>query len=113
MTRLAATSPSYYYGGPHIFLGAFYGMFPPMLGGNPAKSRAHFEEALKINHRRFLLTQVLYAESYARQTLDRNLFENLLKEVLHADIKDPDLQSANALAKKKAALLLQQADRYF
>lgn len=113
MTRLAATAPTYYHGGPHIFLGAFYGMFPPMLGGNPAKSRAHFEEALKINHRRFLLTQVLFAETYARQTLNRKLFEDLLQEVLHADVKDPDLRSANALAKKKAALLLQKVDQYF
>lgn len=113
MTRLVVIAPDYYYGSPHIFLGTLYGMFPPMLGGNPAKSKAQFEEALKINHRRFLLTQVFYAESYARQTLDRQLFENLLHEVLAADIKDPGLQSANALAKKKAAQLLQQVDQYF
>ncbi|MEJ2688555.1 MAG: TRAP transporter TatT component family protein [Deltaproteobacteria bacterium] len=113
MTRLASTAPTYYHGGPHIFLGTLYGMFPPMLGGNPDRSKANFEEALKINHRRFLLTQVLYAESYARQTLNRGLFERLLQEVIAADIKDPDLQSANALAKKQAAQLLQQVNRYF
>lgn len=113
MTSLAATSPSYYHGGPHIFLGTFYGMLPPMLGGDPEKSRAHFEEALKINDRRFLLTQVFYAESYARQTMNRNLFDSLLREVLAADIRTPGLQAANALAKKKASLLLQEADRYF
>ena len=113
MNRLAIVAPSYYHGGPHIFLGTLYGMLPPMLGGNPEKSRTHFEAALKINDRRFLLTQVLYAESYARQTMDRTLFESLLREVLAADIKTPDLQAANALAKKKASLLLQNADQYF
>lgn len=114
MKHLLDKAPTFYHGGPHFFLGYYYGSLPVMLGGNSELSRSHFERALEISDRRFLLIQVLYAESYARQTFDRQLFATLLTEVLEANLESNEkLLAANALAKKKAQLLLEQVDQLF
>jgi hypothetical protein len=113
MNRLLQLDAAYYYGGPHLFLGYYYGSLPVMLGGRPEESRRHFEEALRLGKRKFLLAQVFYAESYARQTLNRQLFEDLLKEVLSANIEIPELGAVNALARRKAESLLKQEDQLF
>jgi len=113
MNRLLQTAPDFYHGGPLLFLGYYYGSLPVMLGGKPEESKAYFERALEITHRRFLLAQVLYAESYARQVLDRPLFEKLLHEVLDAHIDAPEVRTANALARKKAQDLLSRSDQFF
>lgn len=113
MNHLLQLDAAYYYGGPHLFLGYYYGSLPVMLGGRPEESRRHFEEALRLGNRKFLLAQVFYAESYARQTQNRQLFENLLKEVLSAHTEIPELGAANALARRKADSLLKQEDQFF
>jgi hypothetical protein len=83
-----------------------------MLGGNPESSRRHFERALEISHRQFLLIQTTYAETFARNTLDRNLHNRLLHEVIDFPLASaPAFALANQIAKKKAARLL--ADDYF
>jgi tetratricopeptide (TPR) repeat protein len=114
MRRVLALDESYYYGAAHIFLGYYYGSLPPMLGGKPAESRRHFERALQIADRRFLLAQVTFAESYARQTFDRELFKDLLTEVIdYQGQAGSDLASSNALAKLRAQKLLDHIDDYF
>ena len=107
MARVLELDEKYYYGGPHLFYGVYYGGRPPMLGGDLKKSKEHFEKALKFTQRKFLMTQVLYAQYYAVQSQDQVLFTKLLTEVLHA--KDDILPEQNLitqLAKKKARRLL-------
>jgi hypothetical protein len=114
MLRVVELDESYYHGAAHIFLGFYYGSRPEGLGGNLEKSRYHFERALQLSDRNFLLTQVTYAESYARLTFNRELFTNLLTEVLnHKDAENSELAASNQLAKIKAAKLLGQIDAYF
>jgi tetratricopeptide (TPR) repeat protein len=114
MRRVLALDESYYYGAAHIFLGYYYGSLPPVLGGKPDESRRHFERALQIADRRFLLAQVTFAESYARQIFDRELFKDLLTEVVnYQDQAGSDLASSNALAKLRAQKLLDHIDDYF
>lgn len=113
MLRVLELDESYYYGSAHIFLGGYYGSLPVSLGGKPEESREHFERALAINDRNFLYTQVLYAETYARMTLNRELFQSLLAEALNRQTTDKRLISANLLAKKRAQLLLARIDEYF
>lgn len=114
MKRVLQLDPSWNYAGPHVSLGSFYGGRTRLLGGDPEKSRYHFEQSLKLTHNKFLLNQVLYAQTYAVQTQDRQLFENLLNEVLQtpADVL-PDKRLANEVAKIKAKKLLQLADELF
>jgi len=105
---------SYHFAGPHLFFGVFYGGRPKILGGNPDKSRQHFEMCLKLTERKYLITQLLYAKIYAVQIQDRELFKKLLSEVLAAPVDIlPEQRLANAVAKMKAQTLLESADDLF
>ena len=113
MLRVVELDESYYYGGAHIFLGAYYGSRPQILGGKPEASRQHFERALLLNDRKFLLTHVAYAETYARAMFDRELFLELLTEVIEQPLLDSDMASSNKVAKVKAEKLIVQIDDFF
>lgn len=113
MLRVVELDESYYYGGAHIFLGSYYGSRPQIYGGRPDASRRHFERALQINHRQFLLTQVAYAQTYARMMFDRELYLSLLTEVLTYPLQDSDAASSNKLAKVMAEKLIAQVDDFF
>jgi hypothetical protein len=106
--------PTYYYGGAYLFFGNIEGGVPTALGGKPDKAKADFERALAISGGKFLLTSVYYAKVYAVQQQDRELFESLLKNVENASLNDlPEARFANAVAKKKARLLLSRIDDLF
>jgi len=113
MLRVVELDESYYYGGAHIFLGAYYGSRPQMFGGNPEASRQHFERALVLNDRLFLLTHVAYAETYARTMFDRELYLELLTEVIEQPLADSNMASSNKVAKVKAEKLIVQIDDFF
>jgi hypothetical protein len=114
MARVLQLDEGYNHGAAHLFLGSYYGSRSAMLGGNPAESRVHFERALAINDHQFLPAQVAFAETYARTVFDRDLFEQLLREVIDFPLQSrPDLALANQVAKKKAGRLLADVDRYF
>lgn len=114
MKRVLELDEHYFFSGPHLFFGFSYGSRPKMFGGDPEKSQKHFEEALKAYNREFLLAHVFYAQTYAVQVQDKQLFESLLQEVLAADAaKLPQARLANELAKIRAKWLLAHQDRYF
>ncbi len=113
MLRVVELDESYYYGGAHVFLGSYYGSRPKILGGKPGKSRQHFERALVLNDRKFMLTHVAYAETYARTMFDRKLYSELLTEVIEQPLTDSDMTSSNKLAKVKAEKLIVQIDDFF
>ena len=114
MLRVLALDEGFYHGGAHLFLGIYYGSRPAMLGGRPEVSRNHFEKALALGDRRFLPTLVAYAEYYARQTFDQELYVHLLEEALAFDLAQaPDLTLPNVLAKRRAQKLLAQVDEFF
>ena len=56
---------SFAYGGANLLLGVMAGSVPAFAGGDPDAARGHFERALLAADRRFLMAQVLYAETYA------------------------------------------------
>ncbi len=106
--------PLYFYGGAYFFLGTLYGSRPTLLGGNPDSSKEYFETCLKINSRKFLLTYVYYARSYAVQTQNRELFEECLNRVDTTSIDIlPKARLSNAIAKKKSKLLRDKIDELF
>jgi len=114
MLRTLELDERFYYGTAHLFLAGYYGSRPQLLGGKPEKSRYHFERALAISNRQFLPVQVAYAESYARLSLDRDLFDNLLREVIDFPLESrPELTLSNQIAKQRAERLLSEADLYF
>jgi hypothetical protein len=114
MDFVARVDSGFYFGGAHLFLGTLYGVRPRMLGGDPEKSRAHFETALRLNGGKFLMTYVYYARSYAVQTQNVALFEELLTKVRDTPLDVlPAFRLANAVAKRRAATLLARKDELF
>ncbi|MBE9521396.1 MAG: hypothetical protein IME97_09710 [Proteobacteria bacterium] len=113
MLRVVELDGSYYYGGAHIFLGAYYSSRPQMYGGKPQLGREHFEQALSISNRKFLLAQVTYAETYARMVFDKKLYQDLLNEVLEQPLEHNEMASSNTLAQVMAQKLLDATDEYF
>lgn len=114
MARVLEIDENYFFATPHLFFGFSYGSRPPLFGGNPSKSKEHFEKALEAYKRKFLMTQVMYAQSYCVQNQDQALFESLLNEVLstNADVL-PEQRLANELAKLRARWLLDNAPTFF
>jgi hypothetical protein len=114
MDYVARVDSAFYYGGAHIFLGTLYGTRPRMFGGDPEKSRAHFETALRLNGGKFLMTYVYYAASYAVQTQNEALFEELLGKVRETSLDVlPAFRLGNAVAKRRAeGLLARKADLF-
>ena len=113
MLRVVELNDSFYYGGAHIFLGAYYSSRPEMYGGKPQESREHFEQALVISNRKFLLAQVTYAETYARMVFDKKLYQDLLNEVLEQPLEGNEMASSNKLAQVMARKLLDATEEYF
>ena len=113
MQRIVELDEGYEYGGPQLYMGVFETLLPPALGGRPEVGRAHFERALALAEGKHLLTQVMFAEQYARLVFDRRLHDDLLNEVLAAEVDVPELQLMNAVAKRRAQGLMETADAYF
>lgn len=114
MDRVLQLDPGFYYGGPHLFKGILLSARPVQFGGNLEKAAFHFQQALLLSKDKFLMTSIYYAQYYARQRLDRDLFIRTLNKVLAipAD-SEPDLTLINTLAHQKAKKLLSQVDEFF
>jgi TRAP transporter T-component len=114
MKRVLELDASFNYAGPHLFLGAFYGGRSKLLGGDPEKSRYHFEQSLALTGNRFLLSRVMYAKTYAVQVQDKKLFQEQLNAVIKSTGNIlPEQRLANEVAKLKAKRLLEMADELF
>lgn len=105
-------------GNAHLYMAVLESLLPPSLGGKPELAKQHFDRAIEISNNSNLMAKVLYAEKYARLLFDRELHDELLNEVVAAEIgsgdrwpKDQTL--INTLAKQKAKTLLISADDYF
>jgi hypothetical protein len=114
MDRALQLDPGFYYGGSHLFKAILLSARPEQFGGNLKKAEEHFKKAMDYGQGKFLMTDVYYAEYYARQTLDRDLFVSTLKKVLETSARiEPDLTLANTLAQRKAKKLLARVDEFF
>ena len=100
-------------GDAHLYMAVMESLLPPALGGKPELAKNHFDRAIEVSHGENLMAKVLYAQKYARLLFDRELHDNLLRQVIDADIEPQQQTLINALAKQKAAKLLLEADDYF
>lgn len=105
---------AFYYGGAHLYFGSVVGSTPAALGGKPEIARDHFEKAIELSGGKFLLAYVYYAKTYAVQVQDQHLFEELLNKVRTTSLNVlPEARFPNAVAKKKAELLLEKESELF
>jgi len=114
MQRVLELEEGYFFGAAHLFFGSVYGSLPPMLGGDPEKARAEFQRSLELSQNRFLMAYVYAARYYAATTLNEELFDRYLQQVLDApDNILPGYELLTAVAKAKARRLLQQKEELF
>jgi hypothetical protein len=114
MERILQLDPGYYYGGPHLFKAILLSARPIQYGGDLNKAETHFQKAFGYSQGKFLMAYIFYAQYYAKQRLDRDLFVKTLNQVLSTPIDiEPDLTLINAVAQEKAKKLLAQVDEFF
>jgi hypothetical protein len=114
MQRVLILDETYHYGGPHLFMGLWFGSRPKMVGGDLNLARKHFLKAIELGQGKFLMAYILYAEYYAKKVFDKTLYISILENVhkTPADII-PELTLLNTVAHQRAAQLTQEADEYF
>ena len=103
----------YRQGSALVYLGIVRTLRPPSLGGVPEEGKILFERAIKLSNGRNLSAKVELANSYARMIYNRDLHDQILKEVIQAPAESPGLTMLNVLAKRQAQSLLESADDYF
>ncbi len=115
LMRLVKLDETYFYGAPHLLLAVHYASRAPMLGGNPAQAKFHFERAMAFSGGgKLLLVPLLEAQYYAVRIQDRGLFVSSLQHILQApDTLLPEQAFLNAVAKQRAALLLERVNDLF
>jgi len=106
--------PAFFYGGAFMYFGVYYGSLPPALGGKPDLAKMNFDRALSVGGGKFLMTYIFYAKTYAVETQDERLFEDLLDHVIDTPLDVlPEQRLANAVAKKQAHEALAHKSDFF
>jgi hypothetical protein len=113
MRRVVEIDPGYRDGSAHMYLGALEALLPAAMGGRPEEGRRHFETAIQLSGGRNLMAKVLLASEYARMTFDRELHDQLCREVIEADPVTPGFTLSNAIAQEEARRLLEDSQAYF
>lgn len=114
MQFVSRTDSMFHFAGADVFLGMLYGSRPKMFGGDPPRSRAYFERALRLNQGKFLMTYIYFARSYAVLNQDQPLFDQCLAAVDSASLDIlPAQRLANAVAKRKGQTLRAKAEELF
>jgi len=109
MLQLVKLDETFADGSIHLFLGSYYGARPELFGGKPAVAKTHFERGLHLSKRRYLPLQTAYAQTYCRMTMNRELHNVLLNEVIAFPLHNaPEHALANQVSKVKAAKLLKE-----
>ena len=114
LKRCIELDETYRYGIAHAVLGVLHASRPAAYGGHPDKAKAEFDRAFELSHRKMLVYQLMYAQYYAYQIQDKELYTRSLKEVIEApDDLFPEMGFINAAAKKKAKSHLEKVDSLF
>ena len=110
MSRVTDLDPTYFYGAPDRYWGAFYAIAPSFAGGDLDKSWEHFQASIKTAPD-YLATYNLVAENYAPKKQDGALFDRMVKTVMDAPLDIiPELQPETAIEKRKAELLIKRRE---
>ena len=114
LERLIEIDADYQHGLPYILMGVSLSARPEMFGGEPEKARYYFEKALEVSDRKFFLTQYYYARYYSVMVQDRDLFYNLLEEIINGDPGElKELCLINSVVYDKAKELKGMVDDFF
>ena len=114
MTRVMELDENYFYGGPHRYFGAMYGLAPGFAGGDMDKSKEHFEKAIALAPD-YLGTRVLFLEVYAQKEEDEEIWQEQMKVIdATAESALEGMTPENHFEKKKAeGLKAMEEDIFF
>jgi len=113
LEKVAELAPEHDDGAVWLYLGVLNSQRPPAAGGRPDLARQYFERARESSSGRNLMINVFMADEYARLIFDRELYVELLEEVLAAEAEQPGYVLANRIAKARARELLDRTDDIF
>ncbi len=113
MQKVLELDEEYFFASSHMYFGVVLGE-RGIGGGNLEKSKQHFQKCFELTGSKFLLAYVMYAQYYAINAFDEEVFVSSLKKVLETPASVlPEFQLLNVIAKKKAEFLLKNRDEYF
>jgi hypothetical protein len=105
---------SYNNGSVYAALGSLHANPDKEQGGNLERAKDEFDNAFTYSGNSILPFHVMYAQYYARQIQDRELFKKTLKMVLETPANTyADKTFLNEVARRKAKVLLDNTDKYF
>jgi hypothetical protein len=113
LLRVRELDPSWRAADREHYLAVLNTIRPPALGGKFDAGRDHYEQAIELTNGRDLAVKVDFARYYARTLYDRELHDELLKDVLESNPEHPGHTLFNTLAQREARILLETADDYF
>jgi hypothetical protein len=111
--RVLVLEPTLSNGDAYVYLAVMQSFLPPAMGGKPELARDNFEKAIKVSDGSNLMAKLLYAEKYARLVFNKELHDELLKQVIDAKIENDDSTLINTIAQHRAKELLDRSDDYF
>ncbi len=113
MERSVELDPGYADAGGLGVLGTVEASFPELFGGDLEKARAYYERALEVCKRRNHLILLGYAKTYAVAKQDRQLFIDLLTEILNAPDQGTDIRMNNKVARHRAERYITHVNDWF
>lgn len=108
--RSVELDDSIFYGAGYLFLAI---IATNEMGADLDVAKALWEKAIAANERRALLPILNMGKFYAVKRGDRELFVQLMKEVLEAPDRLPEGRLSNMISKRRAARYLAQVDELF
>jgi predicted anti-sigma-YlaC factor YlaD len=111
LDRVITLDPDYNAGSPLLMRAVYLVSKPVAFGGKPAEGKKVFDQVMAKWGTRNLLVPYLYARAYCPQVQDRKLFDQLIEQVISADVaSEPDLRLNNEVARSRARFWKAHAD---
>lgn len=113
MERVLELEPAYNHGGAHLFLLAYFGSRPSMMGGSQDKALVHYQAVKAIAGENFLLADLFYGRFCLHQLQDRKGFIDMMRRIIDHPAGENHLALYNAIAGRRAAAYLAAVDILF
>jgi hypothetical protein len=113
MERVLELDPAYNHGGAHLFLMAYFGSRPPMMGGSQTKALIHYQQVKTIAGDDYLLADLFYGRFCLYQQQDRQGFVNMMQRIVDHPTGENEVALYNAIARRRAAAYLAAVDTLF
>lgn len=114
LERSRALDPAYYFGGAQMVLGIIFCSTPKAAGGDPARGRRYFEEAIAETRGQYLLPRVMSARACDVRLGERANFEKALNDALATpQSSERRYRLGNEIAKRRAGRYLAEAGKLF